>query len=369
MVNRGARPWGSRLCAAVLAAFLVTALLGACSSPDPHRYSEVNAVADELKLSSIGAVILEERYGTGNFSDDAPTLRIVIAGPDAYDRIQQALTAASFANIGTTTWKGAAGHNDPIRAFLAKLNPGDTYYVFGEKKSRTVDVVGAVILITSLTGGVEDALLTAGATPLAGITGPGNALAGEPVLFSAAGTRDDPYDPVVSYDWGFGTAGDSSTNDATTTTSRASWTFAEPGVYTVTVRVHTRSGLTALATTKLKVTSPAATAPEGPQGLAAVAGDGKVTLTWSAGSGAPTTFYEVLDGSGQLVDAFSPFGGDNPVTWTKAGLTNGVAQTFQVVAVNEAGLSVAAGPVTVTPTASTPAATAGPAVAAAPTSS
>jgi hypothetical protein len=142
MVNRGARTWGPRLCAAVLAAFLVTALLGACSSPDPHRFDKVNAVADELRLSPIG-----ERYGTGNFSDAPITLFMVVAGPDAYQTVLQALAAASFKGTGTTFWERGSG-KDQVTIFMGPLRPGDTYPMY-KKGTRTVDTAAVGIQITN----------------------------------------------------------------------------------------------------------------------------------------------------------------------------------------------------------------------------
>jgi hypothetical protein len=129
-------------------ALLVTVSAAGCSGTDPHRYDKVNAVASELNVTSIGEVIFEERYGTGNFSDDHPTLYMVIAGPEAYADVQKALTASSFVQKGTL-WSGDVGHGDTVMIGVDQLKPGDTYYVHSEKKSRTIDIAAAVISITS----------------------------------------------------------------------------------------------------------------------------------------------------------------------------------------------------------------------------
>ena len=86
--------------------------------------------------------------------------------------------------------------------------------------------------------------------------------------------------------------------------------------------------------------------PDAPGGLTAVAGDGKVTLKWTAPAsdgGKPILGYKVWYGDGEpvTVDASTH-------EYTFAGLTNGKAYTFKVVAVNEKGDSPAAS-VTATP--------------------
>src|SRR5450756_919866 len=127
MVNRGALSWAARLCVASAVALLVMAATSGCVGSDPHLYDKVNAVVSELHVSSIGDVIYQGRYGTGGFSSSAPTVVIVVAGPNAYADIKLALTAASF----TPTPDNSAWSRDTLEkrrtVHVVALQPGDTY--------------------------------------------------------------------------------------------------------------------------------------------------------------------------------------------------------------------------------------------------
>ena len=88
--------------------------------------------------------------------------------------------------------------------------------------------------------------------------------------------------------------------------------------------------------------------PAAPQMLAAVPGNGQVTLTWNLSPGA--TLYNVYRD-----DVASPThlrqGSLVQTTFTDTGLTNGKAYTYEVTAANVSGESVKSAPVAVTPTA------------------
>ena len=87
-----------------------------------------------------------------------------------------------------------------------------------------------------------------------------------------------------------------------------------------------------------------AVTPTAPTGLTAVAGDKKVTLSWTASSNSPTDYiieysaYEFVAGYPILtfVKASS-----TSTTTTVTGLTNGVTYTFRVKGTNSSGTSSA----------------------------
>ena len=86
------------------------------------------------------------------------------------------------------------------------------------------------------------------------------------------------------------------------------------------------------------------TVPDAPTGLAAVPGNGQVTLSWAAPAsdgGSPVTGYIIYQGTSPGGETGTPVNGP-PVTatsYTVTGLTNGTTYYFKVVAVNAAGLS------------------------------
>ena len=88
--------------------------------------------------------------------------------------------------------------------------------------------------------------------------------------------------------------------------------------------------------------------PGMPGALTAVAGDGTVTLSWSAPTtGGAVTGYEYKQDSG----AWMSTGGGTATTLMVSGLTNGTPYAFQVRAVNTAGPGPASSPVAATPVA------------------
>jgi hypothetical protein len=93
--------------------------------------------------------------------------------------------------------------------------------------------------------------------------------------------------------------------------------------------------------------------PETPTGLSAVAGDGRVTLSWNMASGA--TSYSVYrgttSGSTSLLES-----GVTALTFVDTAVTNGTTYFYAVSAVNEAGESPRSQEVSATPQVSPPAA-------------
>jgi subtilase family serine protease len=99
--------------------------------------------------------------------------------------------------------------------------------------------------------------------------------------------------------------------------------------------------------------SPAASAvipPEAPTNLAATAGNGTVSLSWTAAGGASTyTLYSGNTAGGESTTALQS--GITTTTTSVPGLSNGKAYFFRVVAVNAGGDSGASNEVSATPTA------------------
>ena len=92
----------------------------------------------------------------------------------------------------------------------------------------------------------------------------------------------------------------------------------------------------------------AATIPATPAGFAATAGDGAITLTWNASSGA--TSYEIYRGADVWTsrgdEAFATV--DSGTTYEDTDLTNGVAYRYAIAAKNSAGTSARSAVITAT---------------------
>lgn len=93
------------------------------------------------------------------------------------------------------------------------------------------------------------------------------------------------------------------------------------------------------------------TTAEPPTGLAVTSGNGSADISFTAGADglSAITNYEYSDDSGATWTALSPADATSPITVT--GLTNGVAATITLRAVNGAGSGSASASVTVTPAA------------------
>lgn len=143
---------GAALAALVVAGTILT--LGACSPSDPHVYDKVNAVADSLALGSIGKTVYEGRYGTGKFSDSAPTLIWVVSGPGVKAQIDQALERAGYAPQITNQPVGkpeAWGRADQPNAPNVSVTvvPAGTTFRDAEQKDRTVVDDSVKVFISS----------------------------------------------------------------------------------------------------------------------------------------------------------------------------------------------------------------------------
>ncbi|MCX6628088.1 MAG: DUF1800 family protein [Candidatus Solibacter sp.] len=104
--------------------------------------------------------------------------------------------------------------------------------------------------------------------------------------------------------------------------------------------------------------TPAPPAPAAPTNVKAKAGDGLVTLTWNAVSGAAT--YSIFRGTAAGAESPTPIAsGIATATFTDTGRTNGVALFYKVAGVNLGGTGTQSAEVTATPVPPIPAAPTG----------
>jgi fibronectin type 3 domain-containing protein len=91
--------------------------------------------------------------------------------------------------------------------------------------------------------------------------------------------------------------------------------------------------------------------PPAPAGLAATAGNGKVTLSWNASTGATSyNVYRSTTSGGETLLA----SGDTSISYTDNAVTNGTTYYYEVKAVNSAGASGFSNEVSATPQVSAP---------------
>lgn len=130
--------------------------------------------------------------------------------------------------------------NMPNQAGIRNV-PWQTY-------ATTVDAIEALTgydLLALLPDNVEIAVESNTQPPIANLTSPAAAVESETVSFSAAGSID-PDGTIASYEWSFGDGGSAQGSDVT-------YTFAQSGVYFVSVLLTDSNGLTTTASATLTV--------------------------------------------------------------------------------------------------------------------
>ena len=90
------------------------------------------------------------------------------------------------------------------------------------------------------------------------------------------------------------------------------------------------------------------TAPLPPTGLATTAGNGQISLSWTASSGA--TSYNVYSGTSAGGENTAPIANVQSTSYTNTGLSNGTTYYYKVVAVNGVGASAQSAETSGTPT-------------------
>ena len=100
---------------------------------------------------------------------------------------------------------------------------------------------------------------------------------------------------------------------------------------------------------KLTVTAAAASAPTAPTNLSGAAGNGRVSLVWTASTGAKG--YNVYRGTLSDGEALTPIGTTNGTTtsFTDTGVSNGSTYFYNVAATNSVGISPDSNEITATP--------------------
>jgi cytochrome b involved in lipid metabolism len=269
---------------------------------------------------------LDASYRIGTYDNVAPTA-------------PTALVATPASNQAGLSWVG------PADAVSYQIFQGTTN--LGTQAGTTKTVTGLVnntsysftVKAVDAAGNVSAASTAATATPVAPVTIPS----------VPTGVTATPGNGQVTVSW---TASAGATSYqvvrvgapavTSTTTSLTVTGLANNTSYSFTVAAVNTAGTSAASTPATATPVVPATAPAAPTGLAATAGTGQVVLTWTATAGA--TSYQVFQGSTSI-------GTPATTTYTIAGLTNAIAYSFTVKAVNAVGASPASSSVSATPVA------------------
>ena len=140
-------------------------------------------------------------------------------------------------------------------------------------------------------------------------------------------------------------------SDASTTSYEVTGLTAGTA-YTLQVRAVNDAGPGAATDTVTVTVTPVAAAPLAPPDFSATEGDGSAILSWGAAddNGAAITKYQYQQDSGAWIDIDdSAPGGDNALSFTVTGLTNGTEYTFKLRAVNSIGEGAAPAQAIATP--------------------
>jgi hypothetical protein len=333
-------------------------LAGGIDLPPLHALAN-SVTPDGLYLYGTTPAFPANSYNETNYSVDV----IFTLAPPTVPAAPTGVSATGGNASATVSWTAPANGNSSITSYTV------TPYI-GSTAQPTTTVTGnpapATATVTGLTNGTAYTL-TVTATNAVGTSvasGPSNAVTpsnltvpGAPTAVSAtAGNASatvswtapaNGNSTITSYTvtpYIGSTAQPTTTvtgNPAPTTATVTGLTNGTPYTFTVTATNAIGSGPPSAASNV--VTPIAPTPPAAPTGVTATAGNGSVSLTWTApaNGGGTITSYTVTPSSGTPVTVT---GSPAPANATVTGLVNGTTYTFTVTATNSAGTSAASGP-------------------------
>lgn len=165
--------------------------------------------------------------------------------------------------------------------------------------------------------------------------------AGTPQSSTITITSLNAYSGTVTLSSSFGSVSPASLTVPASGTATATLTFTPTASTTITV-----SGTSGTLNHSTSITVTVPTVPSAPQNLAAVAGNNKVSLTWSppvSNGGSAVTGYNVYRNGTQIATNIAS------TSYTDTGLANGDTDTYYVTAVNAIGESPQSNSVSSTP--------------------
>jgi PKD repeat protein len=266
----------------------------------------------------------------------ATPLSAAAAGTPTTGNAPLPVSFTGSATGGTAPYSYSWNFGDGSAASTAQ-NPSHTYNSAGTftatltvtdhstpAKTATATVAVTVSVVGNPLAATASATPTSGQVPLT-------------VAFTGTATGGTP---PYSYSWNFGDG------SAVSTAQNPSHTYNSAGTYTAALTVTDSAAKTATTSVSVTASPIAGTPPDAPTGLAAHAGNGQVSLNWTAPSnngGVAITSYRVYRGTASGSETLLTTGGCSGLgavlSCTDTGLTNGQAYFYKVTAVNAIGES------------------------------
>ena len=304
------------------------------------------------------------------------TLRALIAGGGPAQTVPDAPTSVS----------ATAGNAEATVSFIAPANDGGSaitgYTVTASPGGATANGASSPITVTGLSNGtaytftvvatnsIGDSVPSAASLSATPATVPGvptglSGTAGDKQIQVSFTAPANGGSPITNYQYStdngntylaFSPADTSSPVTITKLSSDGTTDLTNSVAYTIRLKAVNSIGVST-ASSSISVTPILITAPPAPTSLSGVAGNQAiyVLFTQSGNGGSAITNYEYSTDDGATFIAFSPAQTFSPVTITAASsdgttaLTNGVAYTIKLKAVNAVGASVESTSTTVTP--------------------
>ncbi|WP_380161795.1 beta strand repeat-containing protein [Kineococcus sp. R86509] len=323
----------------------------ASPEPDVHHYLVRNGAGTVLATVAAGTTATTI---TGLANDTAVTLSVVAV--DAAGNVSASSAAATVTPKDTTppsaptNLTGAAGDTQVSLSWTRSPQADTARYLVRDASGATVaTTTGTSAVVTGLTDGTAYTFTVVAVDTSGNVSAASNQVSLTPVdttapsapanLAAAAG------DTTATLSWTKSPESDvdhytvrnsAGTTVATVPATGSSVTLTgltngTPSSYTV-VAVD-RVGNVSPASSAVTVTPIDTTAPTTPASAGSSAGDGRVTVTWTASTSTDVDHYDVVDQNGITRASAASTATSVVVT----GLTNGTTYTFTVVAVDGAG--------------------------------